>query len=84
MCVNRAKFSKINLHWFKKPMKQLASFKLIGNRNEILMMNIIFLLLFRDEYGKLYDFVKGKNLRVKNIGDKGVSCLLFSYLSEFL
>ena len=28
----------------------------------------------RDEYGKLYDFVTGKKLRVKNIGGGLVSC----------
>lgn len=27
----------------------------------------------RDEYGKLYDFVSSKKLRVKNINGKGVS-----------
>jgi len=34
---------------------------------------------FRDEYGKLYDFVTMKKLRVKNIGGKMVcGCLLLS------
>jgi hypothetical protein len=32
----------------------------------------------RDEYGKLFDFVTTKKLRVKNIGGKLV-CMLFSY-----
>ena len=28
------------------------------------------IVIFRDEYGALFDFVKTKNLRVKNIGNK--------------
>ena len=29
-------------------------------------------LVFRDEYGKLFEFAKSKNLRMKNIGNKKV------------
>ena len=33
---------------------------------------------FRDEYGKLFEFVKSKSLRVKNIGNK-VSMYIYSF-----
>ncbi|KAK3764831.1 hypothetical protein RRG08_041250 [Elysia crispata] len=36
----------------------------------------------KDEYGKLYDFVKGKNLRVKNIGDKGGKAVSYNEMSD--
>lgn len=35
---------------------------------------------FRDEYGRLFEFVKSKHLRVKNIGNK--VCLISSCLSH--
>jgi len=38
---------------------------------------------FRDEYGKLYDFVTQKKLRVKNIGGKNVRSL-FLYFFRYL
>ena len=28
----------------------------------------VLMTLFREEYGKLFDFVNGKNLRIKNTG----------------
>ncbi|XP_059146282.1 FACT complex subunit SSRP1-like [Physella acuta] len=36
----------------------------------------------KDEYGKLYDFVKSKNLRVKNIGDKGSKNPSYNEMSD--
>ncbi|CAG5125389.1 unnamed protein product [Candidula unifasciata] len=36
----------------------------------------------KDEYGRLYDFVKGKNLRVKNIGDKGSKSVNYNEMSD--
>ncbi|XP_012942968.2 FACT complex subunit SSRP1 [Aplysia californica] len=36
----------------------------------------------KDEYGKLYDFVKSKNLRVKNIGDKGGKSISYNEMSD--
>ncbi|CAL1528533.1 unnamed protein product [Lymnaea stagnalis] len=36
----------------------------------------------KDEYGKLYDFVKSKNLRVKNIGDKGSKTTSYNEMSD--
>ncbi|GFN86488.1 fact complex subunit ssrp1 [Plakobranchus ocellatus] len=36
----------------------------------------------KDEYGKLYDFVKGKNLKVKNIGDKGGKAVSYNEMSD--
>ncbi|KAI8783219.1 FACT complex subunit SSRP1 [Biomphalaria glabrata] len=36
----------------------------------------------KDEYGKLYDFVKEKKLRVKNIGDKGSKTVSYNEMSD--
>uniref|UniRef100_A0A0B7A0T5 FACT complex subunit SSRP1 n=1 Tax=Arion vulgaris TaxID=1028688 RepID=A0A0B7A0T5_9EUPU len=36
----------------------------------------------KDEYGRLYDFVKSKNLRVKNIGDKGGKTISYNEMSD--
>lgn len=41
-----------------------------GKGFSVLNRKVIFC---RDEYGKLYDFVSSKKLRVKNINGKGVS-----------
>lgn len=58
------------LSFFNKMWKVISYLYKSGKGFRIFNRKVIFC---RDEYGKLYDFVSSKKLRVKNINGKGVS-----------
>lgn len=45
-----------------------------------LYLNLFLFFSFREEYGKLFDFVNAKKLNIKNRGFKEVTLFSFKYL----
>lgn len=46
---------------------------ILGHINAPTLSTLFFLLSFREEYGKLFDFVNAKKLNIKNRGFKEVT-----------